>query len=158
MKNKELTIMDLIVEAHIGLERQGPGSAEMTLKALSFIDDPEKIAKAADLGCGTGGQTMALAQEIKGDIIGVDMFAEFIDVFNSNAAELGLSGRVKGIVGNIEELPFQKEDFDLLWCEGVIDGIGFDERMLYWNSFLKQGGMSYSAVPLGLLRNAPTTS
>ena len=35
MANKELSMIDLVIEAHTGLERQGPGSPEMTLKALS---------------------------------------------------------------------------------------------------------------------------
>ncbi len=37
---KELpSMLDLVIEAHIGLERQGPGSREMVMKALSFIDN-----------------------------------------------------------------------------------------------------------------------
>jgi len=59
MANKELAMLDLLIEAHIGLERQGPGSSEVTLKALSFIDDISKIKRVADLGCGSGGQTIA---------------------------------------------------------------------------------------------------
>lgn len=146
-KDKELSMMDLIVEAHIELERQGPGSTEMTLKALSFIDDLEKIKKTADLGCGTGGQTMALAQKISGEIIGVDMFSEFINVFDKNSKKLELSDRVRGLVGNIEMLPFKKEEFNLLWSEGVIDGIGFEKRMDYWNSFLKHDGYVVFSCP-----------
>lgn len=60
--------LNLICELHAGLERQGPGSPEMTLKALSFLDDLNKISRVADLGCGTGGQTMILAQNITGNI------------------------------------------------------------------------------------------
>ncbi len=37
MKNKTITEFELLIESHLDLERQGPGSAEMTLKALSFI-------------------------------------------------------------------------------------------------------------------------
>jgi hypothetical protein len=33
MENKQPSIFDLIVETHIGLERQGPGSPEVTIKA-----------------------------------------------------------------------------------------------------------------------------
>jgi methylase of polypeptide subunit release factors len=55
-----MEIIDLIIETHVGLERQGPGSSEMTIKALSFLDDLNKISKVLDLGCGTGGQTWGL--------------------------------------------------------------------------------------------------
>jgi hypothetical protein len=43
-------------------ERQGPGSPEITLKALSFINGLTEKSKIADIGCGTGGQTMVLAK------------------------------------------------------------------------------------------------
>ncbi|MDR1859984.1 MAG: SAM-dependent methyltransferase, partial [Bacteroidales bacterium] len=40
---KKTTILDfdvnLICEYYLGMERQGPGSPEVTLKALSFIDN-----------------------------------------------------------------------------------------------------------------------
>ena len=127
MAEKELSMYDLIIETHIGLERQGPGSPEMILKALSFIDDLDKISRVADLGCGTGGQTMMLAQHIAGDITGIDICPDFINVFNDNAKNLSLGERVHGIVGSIEELTFQKEEFDLVWSEGVIDAIGFEK-------------------------------
>ena len=48
----------LINEFFTGLERQGPGSAEETIKALGFIGPLSSKAKIADLGCGTGFQTM----------------------------------------------------------------------------------------------------
>ena len=65
--NKEFTMMDLIIETHSGLERQGPGSPEMVIKALSFIDNHKEFVKILDLACGSGGQTMVLAQNITGN-------------------------------------------------------------------------------------------
>jgi len=144
MADKELTMMDLIIESHVGLERQGPGSPEVIAKALGFIDDLDKISRVADLGCGTGGQTMVLAQNIAGNITGVDICPDFINVFNDNAKKLNLEERVNGIVGSIEELSFQKGEFDLIWSEGVIDSIGFEKSLTYWNGFLKRNG--YIAV------------
>ena len=144
MQNNQITIDDFLYESHIGLERQGPGSTEITLKALSFIKYPEKISNAIDFGCGTGGQTMVLAQKIHGTIFGMDLSPEFIDVFNNNAKKLNLHNRVKGIVGSMDNLSFQKEEFDLVWSEGAIDAIGFEKGLNYWNGFLKKDG--YIAV------------
>lgn len=66
MSNENKTIsqfeLNLICEYFSNLERQGPGSPEVTLKALSFIDYLTDKSHIADLGCGTGGQTMVLAQ------------------------------------------------------------------------------------------------
>ena len=49
---------DLICEYFSSIERQGPGSPEVTIKALSFIEDLNENSRIADLGCGTGTQTM----------------------------------------------------------------------------------------------------
>jgi SAM-dependent methyltransferase len=103
------------------LERQGPGSTEATVKALSFLDNLNGISRAVDFGCGTGGQTMVLAQNITGNITGVDLFPEFINVFYDNAKKLNLRERVNGIVGSMENISFQKEEFDLIWSEGAVD-------------------------------------
>jgi len=140
-------MLDLICETHVGLERQGPGSPEMTIKALGFLDNIHNISRAADLGCGTGGQTMVLAQNITGTITGVDLFPDFINVFNENAKKLNLQERVHGIVGSMENLPFQKEEFDLIWSEGAIDNIGFEKGINYWNGFLKKSGYIVVTCP-----------
>ena len=42
MKNEQPSVLDLIVETHVGLERQGPGSPEMTIKALTMDFHAEK--------------------------------------------------------------------------------------------------------------------
>lgn len=118
MSNEQSTNLDfqmkLLCELHENLERQGPGSAEMTVKALSFLEGLNENARVADMGCGTGGQTMVLAQYISGDITGIDLFPEFISRFNENAKRRNLGGRVSGMVGSMQELPFQKEEFDLI--------------------------------------------
>jgi SAM-dependent methyltransferase len=140
MQNEQISIIDLIIETHVGLKRQGPGSPEITIKALSFIDSLGENSRVADLGCGTGGQTMVIAQHITGNITGVDQLPDFISVFNMNAKKLNLQERVNGIVGSMENLSFQEEEFDLIWSEGAIDSIGFEKGLSYWNSFLKMDG------------------
>jgi ubiquinone/menaquinone biosynthesis C-methylase UbiE len=144
MKNEQISVHDFICESHVGLERQGPGSPESTIKALSFLDNLNKISQVIDLGCGTGGQTMILAQNIVGNIIGVDYFLDFINIFNDNAKKLNLQERVNGTVGSMENLSFQKEEFDLIWSEGAIDNIGFEKGLTYWNEKKKKNG--YIAV------------
>ncbi|MCL2136971.1 MAG: class I SAM-dependent methyltransferase [Coriobacteriia bacterium] len=155
MTDQQLTILDLIIETHVGLKRQGPGSPEATNKALSFINDLKSISKTADLGCGTGGQTMLLAQRLAGEVIGVDLIAEFIEVFNENARKLGLQDRLKGVVGDIESLPFAQEELDLIWSEGVIDNIGFEKGIAYWYGFLKKDGYIALTCPSWLSDRKP---
>ena len=155
MENNQPTAFDLLIETHIGLERQGPGSPEITVKALSFIESLDKISKTADLACGTGGQTTVLAQKIAGSITGLDICPDFIDVLNENAKKSGIQERVRGIVGSMENLPFQKEELDLIWCEGAIDEIGFEKGLTHWYGFLKKNGHVAVTCPSWLTDERP---
>ncbi|MFO7670111.1 MAG: class I SAM-dependent methyltransferase [Bacteroidales bacterium] len=141
-ENKSIHEFDfnLICEYFSSIERQGPGSPEVTIKALSFIDHLTNESKIADIGCGTGGQTMVLAEYTKGSITGIDLFPTFIDLFNMNAVKLKFGGRVKGVIGSMNHLPFQSEELDLIWSEGAIYNIGFERGLIEWKKFLKTGG------------------
>jgi SAM-dependent methyltransferase len=134
----------LICDFFLNTERQGPGSPEATLKALGFIDNLTDKSLIADIGCGTGGQTMVLAQHAPGRITGFDLFPEFIERLNANAANLNLQDRVNGIVRSMDNLPFQNEELDLIWSEGAIYNIGFERGINEWRKYLKPGG--YIAV------------
>ena len=66
MESEETLIHDfdsnLICDYFGRLERQGPGSPEATIRAMSFIDNLSNELTISDFACGTGGQTMILAQ------------------------------------------------------------------------------------------------
>jgi SAM-dependent methyltransferase len=145
-ENKSIHEFDfnLICEYFSTMERQGPGSPEVIIKALSFIDNLSPASLIADIGCGTGGQTMVLGQHAPGLITGIDLFPAFIDLFNINAGKLNLQGRINGVVGSMENLPFKDEELDLVWSEGAIYNIGFERGLKEWRKFLKKGG--YIAV------------
>ncbi len=136
--------LSLICEYYANLDRQGPGSPEVTAKALSFVDNLDEGSRIADIGCGTGGQTMTLAEHVPGNITGIDLFPTFIDLFNRNAQARDLQHRVKGVVGSMDALPFGEEELDLLWSEGAIYNIGFERGLREWRKHLKAGG--YLAV------------
>jgi len=148
-ENKSIHAFDLelICEYFTNLKRQGPGSPEVTIKALSFIDNLNDGSLITDIGCGSGGQTMVLAQHAPGSITGIDIFPAFINLFNQNAIELNLQDRVKGIVKSMDDLPFKDEELDLIWSEGAIYNIGFERGLNEWRKFLKTGG--YIAVSEG---------
>jgi len=148
MSNEKPTIHDfdinIIYEYFSNTERQGPGNTEETLKALNFITGLTEKSKIADIGCGTGGQTMTLGQNTACEIIGVDVWQDFIHKFNRNSLNQNFQDRVKGIVGNMKNLPFHDEELDLIWSEGSIYNIGFERGLNEWRKFLKIGG--YIAV------------
>ena len=145
MSNENITNIhefdfNFICNFFLNTERQGPGSPEVTLKALSFIDNLTDKSLIADIGCGTGGQTMVLAQHAPGHLTGLDLFPGFIDRLNTNAGKLDLQDKVKGIVGSMDNLPFQNEELDLIWSEGAIYHIGFERGLKEWRKYLKTGG------------------
>ncbi len=131
---------DLICEYFSLLHRQGPGSPEITLKALSFIDGLTDESHIADIGCGSGGQTMVLAEHAPGQITGLDLFPVFIDMFNVNARKLGFQDRIKGIIGSMDKMPFDDESLDLILSEGAIYFLGFERGLKEWHKYLKKGG------------------
>ncbi|PLX12513.1 MAG: SAM-dependent methyltransferase [Marinilabiliales bacterium] len=136
--------INIICEYYSNFQRQGPGSKEVTLKALSFINNLNENSKIVDLGCGTGGQTMILGQNTAGQIIGVDLFPTFINIFNKNVQQFNLQHKVKGEIGSMDNLSFKDEELDLIWSEGAIYNIGFERGLKEWRKFLKKGG--YIAV------------
>lgn len=130
----------LICEYFSLVDRQGPGSDANTLQALSFIDNLSEDAQIADLGCGTGAQTMTLARQVSGHITAIDLFPEFIRILNQNALKLGLQNQITGLTASMDQLPFEAASLDLIWSEGAIYNIGFEKGLRYWRDFLKPGG------------------
>lgn len=148
MSNDNQTIhefdLSIIYDYFSNTERQGPGNPETTRKALSFIDGLTKESIIADIGCGTGGQTMVLAQNTACKIIGVELWPDFIKQFNHNIQQHNLQERVTGIIGDMGDLQFKEGELDLIWSEGAIYNIGFKRGLNEWRKFLKLGG--YIAV------------
>ncbi|MDZ7741074.1 MAG: class I SAM-dependent methyltransferase [Bacteroidota bacterium] len=133
-----MTEMELLIDFHKDAERQGPGSNEDTLRALSFIDlDKKRHLKVADIGCGSGAQTISLAQNLNAEIIAVDLFPEFLDKLNIKAKNLGLQDKIITLEKSMDDLPFDKDEFDLIWSEGAIYIIGFEDGVKKWKDYLK---------------------
>ena len=144
--NKSVHDLDvnLICEYYSNFDRQGPGSPEITIKALNFIENLNEFSQIADIGCGTGGQTILLAQNTKANITGIDFAPIMIERFNENMIKNNLQYRVKGLVGSMDNLLFNNEELDMILCEGAIYNIGFERGLNEWKKYIKQGG--YIAV------------
>jgi len=140
-----MTDFELMLDFHLEAKRQGPGSTEDTLKALSFMDlNQDKVLKIADIGCGSGGQTLTLARKINGKITAVDLFPQFLAKLKTKAEELDLAPKIKTLKKSMDDLPFGSEEFDIIWSEGAIYIMGFEEGIKQWKKHLKVGG--YLAV------------
>lgn len=140
-----MTELELIIDLHMNSERQGPGSENDTLKALEFLNLPsDQNFKVADFGCGSGGQTISLAKNLNGQITAVDLLPEFMSELNEKAQKLGLTDKIVTLEKSMDDLPFNEGEFDLIWSEGAIYNIGFENGLKKWKDYLKIGG--YLAV------------
>jgi SAM-dependent methyltransferase len=95
----------------------------------------------ADMGCGTGGQSIALAKaDSRINVEAVDLFPAMIEVLNRRVAEEGLCYKVSGIIGSMDDLHEVDNKYDVIWSEGSIYNIGFEKGMNLWRNYLKPGG------------------
>jgi len=122
------------------LPRQGPGDRESTERALRLLPPLTPGQRILDIGCGSGAQTIDLARATAARIIAVDNHPPFLDLLERRIAELGLGDRITVEVGDMKDLRFPGESFDVVWSEGAIFIIGFAEGLAAWHRLLVPGG------------------
>ena len=130
--------MELIIDFYKDLERLGPGSDEQSKKALGKIHLGNNPSEILDIGCGTGAQSIFLAKETNFPIIAIDFLQPFLNKLNKKAKSLELD--IKTICANMDNLPFLEQTFDLIWSEGAIYNIGFNNGIKHWKNYLKPNG------------------
>ena len=133
----------LMVDLHRDGTRQGPGSDEETLRALDLtrIDKAAEL-DIADIGCGTGASTLALAKRLpNARIIAVDLFPDFLSVLAERARAAGCSGQIETRAESMDALSFAAESLDFIWSEGAIYNMGFSTGVEAWRPFLRPGGV-----------------
>ncbi len=134
--------LQLLIDLHKGAIRQGPGGDEETEKAIGLACiDRNAPLKIADVGCGTGASTLTLARLLNAKITAVDFLQEFLDVLDKRAQREGVSEKVTSLCASMEDLPFQEDEFDVIWSEGAIYNIGFQKGVTDWKRYLKPGGL-----------------
>jgi len=132
--------MDIFFELYQDLPRGGPGSTECTKKAYSLLPELPKQPKTLDVGCGVGPQTMALAGCTAGQITAIDTHQPFLDKLERKIKAANLSDRINVLNCSMFKMTFEPESFDIIWSEGAIYLMGFENGLKAWRSFLKPGG------------------
>ena len=131
---------ELFFELFSGLPRLAPGSPAGTRRALGLVPGVGPQTRVLDIGCGTGAQSLTLAQSSPVRIIAVDNHAPYIDVLNREARRLGIADRLQARVADMRSLDFPDGSFDLIWCEGAIYTIGVETAMRDWRRLLRRNG------------------
>lgn len=132
--------LKLLLELFEDTPRQGPGSVETTRRALRLLPDSLRVERALDLGCGTGGSTIVLAQDTGARITAVDIHPPFLATLRAMAEERGLAARITTVVADMANVTSLGAGFDLIWAEGSAYSIGFENALRRWRPLLRPGG------------------
>ena len=148
--------LTLLIDLHLGTDRQGPGGDEQTEKALDLAAiNRTAPLKIADVGCGTGDSTLVLAQLLNAQVTAVDFLQDFLDVLESRTESRGVSDKIKTLCCSMDNLPFQEGELDVIWSEGAIYNIGFEKGVKDWHRYLKPGGLLVASEITWLTASRP---
>ncbi len=123
-----------------GVFQKGPGSKESTIKALSLLSDLPPHPRIVDFGCGSGAASIVLAESIECNVTAVDIHQPFLDELQTIASCDGLASRITAVNADMADPPFPDQSFDLIWSEGAIYNIGFEQGLKKWRRLLPTGG------------------
>lgn len=156
-------------ELHRDLPREGPGSDVATLEALNRARaaagrsrlgtesrEPAFDLCVFDVGCGPGKQTLVLARELRRKIVAVDIHEPFLGQLRRAAFDAGLADLVETRLGRMEELDQPPGSIDLIWCEGAIYNVGFEEGLRLWRPMLQDGGIVVASEATWLVDDPPS--
>jgi len=136
----EQEMMEIFFEIHKDIPREGPGDFGSTRRAFSMLTDLPKEPNILDIGCGPGRQTLDLIRLTAGKIIAVDIHQPFLDAFTEQVAQQDLSDRITVLNGDMFDLGFEENTFNLIWSEGSIYVMGFEKGLRAWLPLLKKDG------------------
>jgi ubiquinone/menaquinone biosynthesis C-methylase UbiE len=135
----EPEMMELFFEIHSGLPRESPGRDEDTRRAFRMLPALDR-PRILDVGCGPGGQTLALARLSGGTIVALDNHQPYLDAVNRRAASERFSDRIETVNRSMFEMSFPDQSFDVVWAEGSIYIIGFDRGLTEWRRLIRPDG------------------
>lgn len=134
------TQLDVLYELFDGVSRQGPGDNASTRKAWALLGDVPPHPTILDIGCGSGLQTLELARITSGRIIALDNHQPYLDILQQRAAAENLVGHIETVNCSMLEMDFDPGTFDVIWSEGALYILGFDQGLATSKSLLKPSG------------------
>lgn len=140
------------------LEESGADIQRLSLEELAPIDEFHirgraatlELAQAAglrstmrvlDIGSGIGGTSRCLAKEFGCRVTGIDLTDEYCQVASMLTAKVGLDGLIDYHQGDATNLPFEDNEFDVVWTEHVAMNVP-NKRRFYSEMYrvLRPGG------------------
>lgn len=116
-----------------------PGGAEEVAEVTRGLD--LRDAAVLDIGCGTGGPSIALARKMGARVLGIDIEPQLLDRARVLAEQAGVADRIEFRLVTPGPLPFEDNRFDLVFSKDALIHIP-DKQALYAEirRVLKPGG------------------
>ena len=110
-------------------------------REVADLAEVEDHSRVLDVGCGIGGPARTLASEFGCDVVGLDIVEEYCRAATLFTDRVGLTDDVRFQHGNALDLPFEDEEFDVVWFEHTLlnieaKGVTFEEA----SRVLRPGG------------------
>lgn len=125
---------------HLGLTVIHPGG----LKATQKLEDTLEInsnTKVLDIACGKGSTAFYLAEKYGCSVVGIDISEELIQEAKDTCRKKRLEDKVKFVVGNAMDLPFDDNQFDVAISQGILVFVSDKTKTINEASrVLKNGG------------------
>jgi trans-aconitate methyltransferase len=122
-----------------GMEKLGPGDDAETLAVLAMLPR-RSLHTVVDAGCGTGRQTIALANRLGVPIHAIDAHESFLGDLERRANAAGVGHLVQTHHMDMRDVPRAFQGIDLLWSEGAAYNIGFADALRTWAPAIEAGG------------------
>ena len=136
--------MKYFYELFEALPRCGPGGNEFTRRAFDAIPKRPQQPFILDIGCGPGVQTLELARISNGKIMALDNHQAFLDQLMKTARVEGLAEVIAAKNISMHDMDFDENAFDIIWSEGALYFMGFQNGLRRCRQLLKNNG--YLAV------------
>ena len=99
-----------------------------------------KAGLALDIGCGPGVQTVDLLKISGGKVVALDFLPLMVERTRSNAAQAGVAERLEVLEQDMKHMDFAPGSFDVIWSEGAIYNLGFENGLETIKRLVRPGG------------------
>jgi len=114
--------------------------------SLKLLDPDLKKGSLLDAGCGSGKYSLPL--KMRGfDVVGMDVSFKALQMLRESSIARELD--IEMLAGNVFQLPFREDSFDIIWCYGVLQHLLSAEREIAIREFrriLKGEGILFIEV------------